>query len=324
MYTRILVPLDGSKVAEQVLPYTRWLAGALKIPVELLGVIDVVGIAASTDAARARYFGMLVEDGKRASKTYLERISPTFQEVSVKCSVETGKPEDVIIEKGASDKGTLIAMATHGRSGMNRWLLGSIAEEVLRGTSNPLLIVRAAEEGKSEGVASFKSVVVPLDGSELAETVLPGVIDLAKRTNLEVVLTRAYALPVAVYAGADDYYIPNYDELKAEVKKEALVYLEAKVNELKGKGLKVASVLLDGPAAEEIIGFARRTPDNLVAMCSHGRSGLKRWVLGSVTEKVVRHSGDPVLVIRERETPEHKGSPAHLREAEDFLKFPVD
>jgi len=299
MYTRILIPLDGSKVAEHVLPYARLLAGALKLPVELLGVVDLVGIATSSHAHEARYLGALVEDERRASKTYLDRMAVTFPTVSVKCSVETGKPEDVIIERGASDKGTLIAMATHGRSGAKRWLLGSIAEEVLRGTSNPLLLIRAAEEGKAEGEASFKSIVVPLDGSELAESVLPAVMELAKRMNLKVVLIRSYVVPAAVYAGADDYYIPNYDELKAEIRDEASAYLEAKVNELKGKGFdKVSSVLLDGPAAEEIIGFARRTPDNLVAMCTHGRSGVKRWVLGSVTEKVMRHSGDPVLITR--------------------------
>jgi nucleotide-binding universal stress UspA family protein len=104
--------------------------------------------------------------------------------------VEKGKAEQMIIERAAKDKTTLVTMATHGRSGINRWLLGSVAEKVLRGATNPLLLIRATEEAKTDGEATVKSVVVPLDGSELAESVLPAVADLAKKLSLEVF--RAY------------------------------------------------------------------------------------------------------------------------------------
>ena len=109
--------------------------------------------------------------------------------------MEKGKAEQVIIETAAADKGTLITMATHGRSGMNRWLLGSVAEKVLRGGTNPMLLVRATEEAKTDSVATVKSIVVPLDGSELAEGVLPTVAELAKTLKLAVVLFRAYSIP---------------------------------------------------------------------------------------------------------------------------------
>ena len=93
--------------------------------------------------------------------------------------------------------------------------------------------------------------------------------------------------------------MPNYDALLTMVREEAGAYLEEKVNELKQNGIeKVSSILLVGSGADEIIDLARGTPDNLIAMCTRGRSGVERWVLGSVTEKVVRHSGDPVLVVR--------------------------
>ena len=131
----------------------------------------------------------------RNSVEYLKRIATTFTEGNVKCVVEKGKAEQVIIEEAAADKGTLITMATHGRSGIDRWLVGSVAEKVLRGTTNPLLLIRASEEAKTEGQATLKSVVVPLDGSELAECVLPMVVGLAKKLNLEIVLVRAYNIP---------------------------------------------------------------------------------------------------------------------------------
>lgn len=298
MYTRILIPLDGSRTAEKVLPYARTLAGKLKLPVELLSVIDIAALASQIAAEKARFLDTLVEDGVRSTEKYLQDIATSFRGVKVKCTVEKGRAEEVIIEKGGSDT-TLTTMATHGRSGINRWLLGSIAEKVLRGATNPLLLVRASEEAKSEGEAALKSVIIPLDGSELAESIIPHVVELAKSLQLEILLVRAYQIPASSYAGVEDYYAVNYDEILAALKDEARNYLEKKAHELKRMGIeKVSFVAREGYAADEIIALGRNTPDNLIAMCTHGRSGVRRWVLGSVTERVVRHSGDPVLVIR--------------------------
>jgi nucleotide-binding universal stress UspA family protein len=295
----MLIPLDGSQTAEQVLPYARFLAGKRKNPVELMGIIDIAAIATHISEARGRYLDTLVAESERASEEYLKEVAKSFHGINVKCTVLKGSPADVIIERAQSDKNTLVAMATHGRSGVERWLLGSVAEKVLRALTNPLLLVRAGKGGKSEGETSLKSVIVPLDGSPLAETVLPCVVELGKALNFEVILLRAYAVPYQVYGTAEDYYLSNYDELLAQLKDEAVTYLEKKVGELKSQGLsRVSFVAPEGLGADEIISLGRKTPDNLIAMCTHGRSGVKRWVLGSVTEKVVRHSGDPVLVIR--------------------------
>lgn len=300
MYTRMLIPLDGSKLAENVLPYARTLAGAMDLRIELLSVVDTMDFARTTHAGHVRDFDPIIEAAVREGEQYLENVARSFTGSTVNCVVEQGQADQIIIEKAAGDKETLIGMATRGRSGIHRWLMGSVAEKVLRGATNPLLLVRGNEEGKSDGVANLKSIIVPLDGSKVAETVLPRAIELAKKLRLEIVLTRAYQIPLSsAYARADAPYIPNSDALLNVVKEEAGAYLEAKVNELKQNGIeKVSSILLVGSGADEIIDLARTTPDNLIAMCTHGRSGVKRWALGSVTEKVVRHSGDPVLVVR--------------------------
>ena len=300
MYTRMLIPLDGSKLAENVLPYARTLAGAMDLRIELLSVVDTMDFARTTHAGHVRDFDPIIEAAVREGEQYLENVARSFTGSTVNCVVEQGQADQIIIEKAAGDKETLIGMATRGRSGIDRWLMGSVAEKVLRGATNPLLLVRGNEEGKSDGVANLKSIIVPLDGSKVAETVLPRAIELAKKLRLEIVLTRAYQIPLSsAYARADAPYIPNSDALLNVVKEEAGAYLEAKVNELKQNGIeKVSSILLVGSGADEIIDLARTTPDNLIAMCTHGRSGVKRWALGSVTEKVVRHSGDPVLVVR--------------------------
>ena len=291
MYTRMLVPLDGSETAEKVLPYARTLAGSLKIPVELLTVIEISRYVAGE---RARYLDTFIDTAIRRNQEYLQRIAKTFPGGSVDYTVEGGEPAEIIITK-AADKGTLITMATHGRSGVKRWLLGSITEKTLRGSNNHLLVVRAKEEAKTEKNATLDSLMVPLDGSEQAETALPIVMELAKAMDLKVVLLQAY--------GANILYSEDYDaeldELKAESEKEAVSYLNSKVRQLKSEGLSDVSPLASqGEAAETIIEWARGSPNSLIAMCTHGRSGAKRWALGSITEKVVRHSDSPVLVVQ--------------------------
>jgi nucleotide-binding universal stress UspA family protein len=299
MYSAILVPLDGSKTAEKVLPYARYLAGKFKVSVELLAVVDVVEIASHMTSEKVRFLDTIIEDAVQHSTTYLRGVGTTITGTDVRCSVEKGRAEETIIEKAANDKAMLITMATHGRSGLNRFLLGSVAEKVLRGTVNPILLIRAAGEAKSEGEAMLKSIIVPLDGSELAEAVLPAVADLAKELDIEIELFRSYHVPYNVYSGDEGFYAVNYEELLAGVRDEAVEYLETKAADLKRLGVaKVQCVTKEGLAADEIISLGRETPDNLIAMSSHGRSGVRRWMLGSVTEMVVRHSGDPVLVIR--------------------------
>jgi nucleotide-binding universal stress UspA family protein len=277
MFTKMLIPLDGSKTAEKVLPYARYLAGKFKIPVELFAVIDIAEMATHISAEKVRHLDTMIEDAVRASTTYLHGIATTFRDVKVTCTVEKDRAEDAIIGKGDADTAMLIAMATHGRSGLDRFLLGSVAEKVLRATANPLLLVRATEEAKAEGEAVFKSVIVALDGSELAESVIPMMAGVAKTLDLEVILLRA----------------------AAGVRDEANEYLAKKMADIKKLGVtKVSAVTKEGFAGDEIIDMGRKTADSFIAMSSHGRSGVKRWVLGSVTETVVRHSGDPVLVLR--------------------------
>ncbi len=300
MYTKIIVPLDGSSLAETVLSYVRFLARGLKARVELLHAIDPAIIAELSDLSYGRYVDVIASDMERKSIDYLNQISRSFPDPSsVVCSTQIGKPADVIVDRAGGQPGTLVAMATHGRSGVQRWLLGSVADKVLHTTTNHLLLVRANEEAKSSEETPLTTVVTPLDGSPLAEKVLPHVLELAKTMDFKVVLLRVWRLQATAYFGSEDYDMPNFALLTEEITEKAKGYLEEKLQQLKRQGLeKVSSVLLEGNDAQEIISFARQTRGSLVAMSTHGRSGLGRWVLGSITDRVVRHSGDPVLVIR--------------------------
>lgn len=300
MYGRILVPLDGSKVAEHALLYARCFQRGGQIPIEFLGVVDAVEMTRQVSAAEGLFLDRLIEEQARRLETYLETIAGNFPRGAVQWRVEKGNAAEAIIGSAAADKTTLIAMATHGRSGLNRWLVGSVAEKVLRGAANPLLLVRAAEGAPSWKIAAFQSIIVPLDGSELAESVLPAAADIARALDLEIVLLRVCGVPYAAYSAGEGFYEQTrIDAFIADLRTEAVAYLESQAAALKKSGIeKVTALVKEGRDADEIIACARGTPRSLLAMCTHGRSGVKRWVLGSVTEKVVRHSGDPVLIMR--------------------------
>ena len=300
MYSKMLIALDGSKSAEKVLPYARYWATRLKIPVELLAIIDMAEFLAHMPPGRAPVYEKMIENEMARSAAYLRGIAETFDGTDVKCTVEKGQPAEVITGKGGAVSSVLIAMTTHGRSGLGRVIMGSVTEKVLRTTKSTLLVVRTGEDAKTEGEATFKTMIVPLDGSELAATVMPKAAELAKTLGLAVILFRAYRIPYEAYADDENYVaLANYDEIIAAAGDEAKKYLEEKAAELKNLGVeKVSYLTREGRPADEIIALGGETPDSLVAMGSHGRSGVGRWVLGSVAETVVRHAVGPVLVTR--------------------------
>ena len=291
MYSKILVPLDGSTPAEQALPYARLLAEATGASVELLRITnsDVqapLGAAAASDYLK-----------ETAARGFSPRTNVTW-------TVLRGKPAESIIDRARSDANCLIIMATHGASGVRRWLIGSLALKVVQAASNPLLLVRANGVASAAPEIAIRSMVVALDGSELAESVLGPSIELAELLHSEIVLARAWELPAsAYYRSADEsgaaMFIPTYDQLVGSVRGEAADYLAAKLTELRARGVvNVRAETLEGSAADQIIGLASATPGSLIVMCTHGRSGLTRWVLGSVSENVLRHAHTPVLIMR--------------------------
>ena len=284
---KILVPLDGSELAEQILPYARRFAGACTLSVELLQVNDPDSLAAYAPPLR--------------SDDYLKQTAKKYclPGAAITTKVELGQPAQLILECAKDDPSCLIAMATHGMSGIRRWVLGSVAGKVVQSAVNPLLIVRPLDGGDRSQPVEFKTVFVPLDGSGLAEKVLPYVVMLAKLLKLEVQLVRVFEPPPNAYVLGDGV-IPQGSELYREkLKREAQDYLDGKVQELCAEGWEnVMATAIAGDAANEIIDLACRTENTLIAMTSHGRSGVGSWMLGSVAEKVIHHSRDPVLLIR--------------------------
>ena len=308
MYTRILIPLDGSQMSETVIPYVHLLAKLIGCPVDLLRVIEAVP-SELADAHGLRLY-QLADGIRDAARDLLSHISTTLQEsgLEVRSTVRDGDPASVIVNEAEGVPGTLIAISTHGRSGVSRWVLGSVADKVLHTTTDPLLIIRSQHPEGPVLEVNLKSVIVPLDGSQLAEQALPHAIWLAKSLGLAVDLLRetpSASLPeYSRYTPA--VYYPPYEEYLERANAEARDYLQGLNEGIQRQGiLSVGQHLSRGHpagAAGAILDRTRDTPDSLVVMTTHGRSGIGRWVLGSVADRVVKHSGGPVLLIRDTET----------------------
>lgn len=302
MYEKILLPLDGSPLSESALPYARCLATALDVPVELLHAIDPDIIAVCGNPRYVSSEQPLEESLKDRHLRYLTKMGSLFPEPArVSCSVEVSKAEELILAKARTEPGTLIVMATHGRSGIKRWLLGSIAEKVLHGATNPLLLIRATRAGRKREAVSLQTLIVPLDGSPLAEMAIPNAVELARTLDLELTLVRAFTPPPLSLA---EGRAENGQAVGEQVGQAAEAYLDESAAQVRAQGVKqVARAAVEGPAAETILRLAREKPHSLVVMCTHGQSGVRGWLLGSVTARVARHATVPVLVVRAGSAP---------------------
>ena len=317
MYTKILATLDGSELSEQVLPYAQSLAAGLSLPVALLCAVEPEHLTIPQSLNPGLHAEEMAGHRLGRARDYVELKAAGLRGAGLRADTVTpvGEAASAIVAEADTDPGALIAMSSHGRSGLARWWMGSVTDKVLHLTANPMLIVRAADEGRTDPGARFERVIVPVDGSELAEEILPYVVYLSAAMGLAVDLVR-------VNPSAEEYYramsvgpaeairsVPPYDEYIAVIDGEAAGYLDEIKGRLMGQGAAaVATRLLHGRAADSISDLASATDNNLVAMTTHGRSGVGRLVLGSVAERVTRQSGDPVLLVRGG----HGGVPAPL------------
>jgi nucleotide-binding universal stress UspA family protein len=215
----------------------------------------------------------------------------------VTCRALSGEPFSEIIKLAKENTGALIAISTHGRSGVRRWATGSVMDKVLHGAANPLLVIRAKETDVTEAKAQLANLIVALDGSALAEQAMEHVASLAKAMSLKVNILRV--VPTQTYFDAYSDVTSFPTDLLKEMEHEAETYLGSISNKLKQQGLaSVSTSLKRGDAAGAILEAAQGTPQSLIVLTTHGRSGIGRAVLGSVTDRVVSNSQGPVLVIR--------------------------
>ncbi len=284
MQKRILIPLDGSALADRIVEQVKRLLVRKDHEVVLLSVVE----PDADLAARA--------EKQQDAQDHLQGIRDALVDGGAVASVRvvTGDPVEEIVAEAERLQPELVAMATHGRSGLTRFVRGSVAEQVIRACPSPVLVANPrALDGMGEGrELRFRRILVPVDGSDVSLGVLPLVEDLGRLYDSEVLLLRVeWTVPVAAAP-----YPAEVGALRPPREVEAT--LEPTRRRLEQAGLRARSLAAYGPEALEILDAAEREQVDLVAMSTHGRSGLSRWIYGSVAEQVIRHCTRPLLVRR--------------------------
>jgi nucleotide-binding universal stress UspA family protein len=280
MFERILVPLDGSPLAESILSQVR------RILLHHDSEVVLLRSAALPPLDEGDVSALLIAL-ERDADGYLrgQQLKLAEKGARVRTLVRTGPPADAILDAAGREKATLIAMTTHGRTGFSRWTFGSVAEKVVRASPIPVLLIRSFTPDASgivkpagPGELRVRTILVPIDLSDLSMNVVPFVAEWAKLFQAKVLLLNVCGKEVA----CDVPVVP----------------MTRAFERLRKDGIAAEPLMRQGDPADQILEACLEHSVDLVAMTTHGRSGMSRWALGSVAEKVLRHATVPMLIIR--------------------------
>lgn len=298
LFNRIVIPLDGSTQAQQVFDYLPTFSSPEETELILVRVIEPLHYTYLAD-------GMLMPDVtshlRDAANNYLEKESALLKEQGYQVSehIIQGEAAGEILNLAASVKADLIAMTTHGRSGISRWALGSVAERILHGSEVPVLLVSPVTELPRHD--SLRRILVPLDGSKMAEQALPTAVALAQKSNAELMLVRAVQTLDETNRGI---LFPNEKEADiafAKYRARADSYLVEMERLLRFTGVAANHRTLLADPSTAICDATVEANVDLIVLSTHGRTGIGRWYYGSVANKVIRSVDCPVLLVRSRE-----------------------
>jgi len=291
MYDKILVPLDGSELAEVTLWYAARLAGRLHSTLTLVYVTpaDELTSPHMYECYLKDTVGRLKTDAKKAAK------ETGGGDITVDYKILKGDPAEEIVDYADKVRSDLIILSTQGKSGIKRWAMGNVANKVLRATRKQVLLIRARGAKTDVYKEKLVKVLVPVDGSRESESILRFIMHLATELKLELTLLHLW--------GADPSEYPTREIIKQKEKskKQQKAYIDRLGNSLRAKGLNVKAVFQEvwqGHEAEEIIDLAEKGKYSLVAMATHGRSGVGRWIFGSNANKVLNEGSTPLLLVR--------------------------
>ena len=295
MFKKILVPLDRSTIAEQALTVARTLARKGNAKLVLLNVsqpevVFVEPMGSYPIPALSR------ENLEAASLEYLKAKAGSPEQIGIETSVvvEWGDPASAIIDVALREEADLIVMSTHGRSGLQRWVLGSVTERVLRHA--PVAVLAVQNEKLPE------HIMLTLDGSNMAELAIEPTLALAKMLSAKV-----------TFASVQDVrQQPDYDLVNAinpvddglaervivEWYDRAHNYIKSMITKYKSRGIELKGAVIEATPADGILTLADKHEADLIAMTTHGRSGIGRWRYGSVTEKILRSAERDMFIIR--------------------------
>ncbi len=327
MFKRILVPLDGSGRAEQALPVAARLARTSSGSLVLVRVVSTSPEHYPSAPAKPTLAQTVSEADRTLAESYLEGIasSQLLNGIHVKTEVYVGLVAPIILSVASSEKVDIIVICSHGFTRVKRWVLGSVAEKVAHNADVPVLILREDSPTATEKLSNGKQplhILVPLDGSDYAKAVLAPAAYLAtgltESGNGLLCLTHVVLAPHDKKAkgsdgttGSDQKSNSNEDVQHA---KEYLAAMVSNINDgyiapdIANLHLKVTSdVVVGSDVAQELLSIAehgdgaapsKKVDFDIIAMTTHGHSGIQRWATGSVTGRVLHAAHMPLLIVR--------------------------
>jgi len=301
----ILAPIDGSARALRAVPWAARFAG----PGGTVVLLRAIPPQPEYAAALLSLTGGGEDGVQRVQDEWNALVQEEMDEaeqmiagsgVTVERLIAEGEPDEVIVAAIARRGADMIAMASHGRGAIGRAIFGSVADRVARASTVPVLILRTPEDAVVED-APVRRIVVPLDGSELAAEALPVAVTASRSLAAPVHVVRAVdavaSLPMArgTFAPTPTISMEVADRLLQEMETEARQTITDAVAWLQAEGVEATSAVLSGSPFFAITETTE--PDDLLVLTSHGRGGVRRWLLGSVAEKLVREAPAPVLLV---------------------------
>lgn len=295
MYHRIMVPLDGSRFAESVLPVALAISRRTGAPLHFVMVQEPIPSFAYDeweDASRDWSEGYLGSVTDRASDR---------TDTDVTWKLLTGHVAESLESEAEAEDVDLVVMATHGRGMFSRAWLGSVTASFVHHTDRPVLLVRP-DDGEAVDLASDwapSKVLIPLDGSELSESATEHAVELGSLFSAAYHLVRVVPYPMDIASS----YLPHTVQMNQGLVEEAKVvaggYLDSQAAALGARDLQVTTgVLVDAQPGHGILKEAEAQGCDFIAMATHGRSGLTRAILGSASDKVLRGTHVPLLLHR--------------------------
>lgn len=273
MFKSVVVPLDGSFTAEKILPWVKDYAIRTGAKVNLVRAIPPAGISTESDHDRGRDR----DDALRYLQSVISKLGE--DNIATEVWVKPGPPAPVVIDVARKSRSGLIALTTRGSTTVRRGLFGGTAEKILRMAPQSLLLVHASDE-TPESPIKIKRILVPLDGSDLSESIVPTVAQLARWHESRLLL-----LYVRPFRSSREFNSERLQELCEQLEKS---------------GVNATYAWAVGDASNEILAMAKRKKVGMIAMNSHGRSGFSRFLLGSVAEEVVHGADVPVYLTCRR------------------------
>lgn len=300
-FSSILVPLDGSDLSEQALPFAIAIVkggGAITL---LQAIPDAEplrkpfgAITMTAEEVNQMLTNLAEEDLERAA-THWADLAPG---VTLTRKTVSGDAATVILETADAINADLIALASTGRGALGRLTLGSVADRVTRTAEKPVLVVRGFDAPAAHALPEINRVIVPLDGSDRALLAIPVAAAMARQLKAAVELVTAIDLPQIVspaMAYGPAFSPEFYAELEETTTQTASEHLDEAIAEFAKLGVTANKHVMLGSAIAGILDFTKH--GDLVVMTSRGQGGFKRWILGSVAEKLIRDCPAPVLLV---------------------------